>query len=125
MDNAALIVCFRKGNCNGFFYPGQTIVAKEQDIFYTTVFQRIQDRQPVFRIAGEIETPIPADEFAAYRALHTNYPYTTAYNKEGCWMEMAYVADPGNHIEQNYVAKDVYDSLEQRVAALENQAVSS
>ncbi|MDO5330998.1 MAG: hypothetical protein Q4F15_06260 [Bacillota bacterium] len=37
-----------------------------------------------------IETPIPAEELAAYRTLHTNYPYTTIVNDEGCWMEMEY-----------------------------------
>lgn len=37
-----------------------------------------------------IETPIPAEELAAYRTLHTNCPYTTIVNDEGCWMEMEY-----------------------------------
>lgn len=41
--------CFRKSGCNGFLDPGQTIRTEDQDIFDPSVFQLIQDRQPVFR----------------------------------------------------------------------------
>lgn len=47
-----------------------------------------------------IETPIPADELAAYRALHTIYPTTTIINSADCWTEMDYVVDTELYIEQ-------------------------
>lgn len=72
-----------------------------------------------------IETPIPPEELAAYRELHTNYPATTIHNDEDCWMEAGYTADPKNHISQHYAAKEDYESLEQRVLALEANALNS
>ncbi len=41
-------------------------------------------------LATPIETPISAEEMAAYAALHTNKPNTTVYNDAGAWMEMKY-----------------------------------
>lgn len=75
-------------------------------------------------LATPIETPIPADELAAYRALHTNYP-ATVITSDDVWTDAEYIADPENHISQNYVTADAYQSLEQRVAALENNAVGN
>lgn len=72
-----------------------------------------------------VETPIPADELAAYQALHTNTPTTTITNDEDCWMEVGYTADTKAHIEQNYVPKESYMALEKRVAALETQAIEN
>ena len=37
-----------------------------------------------------VETPIPADELAAYAALHTNKPNTTIYNDAGAHMDVGY-----------------------------------
>lgn len=72
-----------------------------------------------------IETPIPPEELAAYHALHTNQPYTTIYNDEDCHMEVGYIVDTGNYIAQNYVPKEIYTALEQRVAALEANAINN
>lgn len=49
MDNAALIFRLWKGGCNGFFHSGQSIGTKNQDIFYTVIFQFFQNSQTVFR----------------------------------------------------------------------------
>lgn len=49
MDDAALIFCFRECSRNSFFNPSEAVSTENQDIFYTTVFQLIQNRQPVFR----------------------------------------------------------------------------
>ena len=76
-------------------------------------------------LAGQIETPLTADELEAYKALHTNYPTTTVMNDCGADMEVEYVADPANHISQNYVPKASYTELEARVSALERLAVNS
>lgn len=45
-------------------------------------------------LATPIETAIPAEELAVYKALHTNYPTTTIMNDEDCWMEVGYKAKP-------------------------------
>lgn len=41
-------------------------------------------------LATPIETPIPAEELAAYQLLHTNTPTTTIVNDEDCWMEVTH-----------------------------------
>lgn len=41
-----------------------------------------------------IETPLSAEELAAYQELHTNYPTTVITNDEDCWMEVGYKAKP-------------------------------
>ncbi len=47
---------------------------------------------------GQLETPIetdlPAEEIAAYKALHTYSPTTTVSNDTGAWMEVGYKATP-------------------------------
>lgn len=75
-------------------------------------------------LAVPIETPIPADELAAYRAAHTNKTTTTIINDDGVYTEVEYVADTEAYISQNYVPKETYTALEQRVAALEANAIS-
>lgn len=75
-------------------------------------------------LAEPIETPIPPEELAAYRALHSNKPITNIINDEGAHMDVGYTADTERYIDKNYVAKEAYDALEQRVAALETNAIS-
>ena len=41
-----------------------------------------------------IETDLPAEEIAAYQALHTYSPTTTASNDAGAWMKVGYKATP-------------------------------
>lgn len=74
-------------------------------------------------LAEPIETPIPPEELAAYRALHSNKPITNIINDEGAHMDVGYTADTERYIDKNYVAKTSYDALEQRVAALEALAI--
>lgn len=50
-------------------------------------------------IATPIETPLSAEELAAYAALHTNYPNTTIFNDGGAGMEISYVADTKLYID--------------------------
>lgn len=75
-------------------------------------------------LAKPIETPIPPEELAAYRVLHANKPITNIINDEGAHMEADYVADTERYINKNYVPKAAYTALEQRVAALEVNAIS-
>ena len=67
----------------------------------TTVLSDIQDYlrgqyengMPVsvlYKLITPIETPIPADELAAYAALRTNRPNTTIYNDAGAYMDVGY-----------------------------------
>ena len=53
----------------------------------------------IAELATPIETPLPAEELAAYAALHTNYPNTTILNDGGAGMEVNYVADTKLYID--------------------------
>lgn len=77
-----------------------------------------------FILGNLVEIPIPPEELAAYRALHSNKPITNIINDEGAHMDVGYTADTERYINKNYVAKEAYDALEQRVAALETNAIS-
>lgn len=55
-------------------------------------------------LATPTETPLTAEEIAAYRALHTNYPNTTIYSDAGAHMEVGYVADTKNYIDNKFNA---------------------
>ena len=53
-------------------------------------------------LATPIETPLSAEEIAAFKALHTNKPNTTVYNDAGAHMEMAYNADTKLYIDNKF-----------------------
>lgn len=47
----------------------------------------------VYPIANPIETPLTADEIAAFQTLRSNYPNTTVLNDSGATMKLKYNAD--------------------------------
>lgn len=51
-----------------------------------------------------IETPLSETEIAAYRALHTNNPYTTVLNDSGAHMAVTYTADTKLYIDNKIAA---------------------
>lgn len=53
-----------------------------------------------------IETPLSAEEFAAYADLHTNKPSTTVYNDSGAGMKLTYAVDTKTYIN-NAIASAV------------------
>ena len=57
-----------------------------------------------YTLAEPIETPLSAEELAAYAALHTNKPNTTGYNDAGAHMELSYVADTKLYIDNKIAA---------------------
>lgn len=57
-----------------------------------------------YALAEPIETPIPAEELAAYAALRSNKPNTTVFNDAGAYMELQYVADTKTYIDNRFAA---------------------
>lgn len=47
----------------------------------------------IYRSTNPIETPLTADELAAFQALKSNYSNTTVLNDTGAWMNLRYNAD--------------------------------
>ena len=59
-----------------------------------------------YPLAAPIETPLTAEEIAAYKALHTNKPNTTIINDENAYMTVKYIADTKSYID-NKVASAI------------------
>lgn len=74
-------------------------------------------------LATPIRTPLTEQEIAAYKALRTYSPSTTITNDAGAHMEADYITDPETYISNNYTPKSAYDTLEQRVLALETNLI--
>ena len=83
------------------------------DIYYSGIEQTTAALEVYFssnpvafmaELATPIETPLSAEELAAYAALHTNYPNTTILNDGGAGMEVKYVADTKNYIDNQIAA---------------------
>ena len=77
---------------------GQQIVIHLGDTYNTeeAVEQFIEKNEIVVYYAAEtpIETDLPAEEIAAYKALHTYSPTTTVSNDAEAWMKVEYKAIP-------------------------------
>jgi hypothetical protein len=57
-----------------------------------------------YAMQDHIETPIPADELAAFHAMTSQYPNTTVYNDAGAGLGVDYIADTKNYIDQRIAA---------------------
>ena len=66
-------------------------------------------------LATPVEISLAAEEIEAFKALHTNFPNTTATNDSGAWMELSYNADTKTYVE-NGITRTVAEVME----AIEN-----
>lgn len=55
-----------------------------------------------YALAEPVETPLTAEQLAAFAALRTNYPTTTITNDSGAYMAVDYVADTKNYIDNKF-----------------------
>lgn len=66
--------------------------------------------QLVYILSTPIETPLTAEEIAAFKALRTNYPNTTILNDAGAWMSVKYNADTKSYVDNPKTLKLVDSS---------------
>lgn len=52
-----------------------------------------QDHYVYYGLTESIETDLPAEEIAAYKAMHTYSPTTTVSNDAGAWMKVGYYSN--------------------------------
>ena len=57
-----------------------------------------------YQLETPVETPLPAETIAAYRALHTHKPNTMITNDEGAHMAVDYNADTKTYIDNKFAA---------------------
>lgn len=71
------------------------------------------DLEVIWLLETPIETDLPAEEIAAYKALRTYGPTTVVSNDAGAGMEVTYVADTKTYIDNKFAAlnKAVLDAV--------------
>ena len=79
-------------------YSGEEIPS----VFLSTTGELFNGATVLYALPTPIETPLSAEEIAAFKALHTNKPNTTVYNDAGAHMEMEYIADTKLYIDNKF-----------------------
>lgn len=113
----------------GFLVANETVLYLR---FYSDYVSTVEECKEFLRnnvvefyyiLETPIETPLSEEELAQYKALTMNYPNTTMINNSNAHMEVDYVADIKNHIEQNYVTREEAETLLSRVSTIEEVMV--
>lgn len=60
------------------------------DVWMSSTGQLTTGANVIYQLATPIVTDLPAEEIAAYKALHTYSPTTTVSNDAGAWMKVGY-----------------------------------
>lgn len=107
-----------------YYHPTKETTVEELKEKIITLINSDNPLTFIGQLETPIETPIPPEELAVYRALHSNMSTTTILNDGEVYTEVEYVVDTKTYINKNYVSKESYTALEQRVAALETNARS-
>ena len=94
-------------------YSGEVIPGA----FMSTVGDLIAGAKVLYALDTPVETPLTAEQLAAYAAMRTMYPSTVITNDEGVVMGVAYVADT-----KTYIDKAIEGVGEQIQAAAEEES---
>lgn len=97
VDHKGTVISF---NCKGFISNMTTV-----DEWVSFVKGRYDAGNPIiirYPLATPIETPLTAEEIAAFKALHTNKPNTTVYTDSNAGIKLDYVADTKTYIDNKF-----------------------
>ncbi len=86
-------------------YGSGNIYARCDDYQTADDFKTVMaDKRPIclYILAEPIETPLTAEEIAAYKPLHTNKPTTTITNSDNAHMTVSYTADTKAYIDNKF-----------------------
>lgn len=114
--------CFARS----FYYGEYTIAIRHDETSTLEEFKRFlkeNNVQYVFEGIEEKFVPLPEEEQAALKALLTYYPSTIATTDTGLLLQMNYVADPDNYIQNNYEPKTELEEIKKRVLTLEKEVL--
>lgn len=85
---------------------GEALTTTQVVTAYNTKLKELYDAGKPVRVLYQrktpVETPLSAEELAAYAAMHTNKPNTTVYNDAGAGMKLQYVADTKIYIDNKF-----------------------
>jgi hypothetical protein len=123
-DRAILCEKYRAGaklpisDCE--FWPKDTYFGVKQVAFRNDAFinldswkQHLADNpiSLIYELTTPIETPLTAEELAAFKALHTNCPNTTVLNDSGARMAVTYNVDTKAYVD-NGIQRTVSEVME-------------
>ena len=81
------------------------LLVKNDDLADVSAFKASLAEKPMevlAALATPVETPLAAEEIAAYTALRTNKPNTTVFNDSGAGMQLDYSADTKTYIDNKF-----------------------
>ena len=90
-----------------FRFDGENDTIKTTQQFTEWLANKKTENIPVivkYVLETPIETPLSAEQLAAYASLRTNYPNTTILNDDGAGMALSYVASTKNYIDNQVAA---------------------
>lgn len=92
-------------NANGIlFSPTETMTEEEVNTLFATMIDSDTPPTVIGQLATPIETPIPAEELAAYKALQTYDGTTNATATDGAGISLRYIADTQKYIDNKIAA---------------------
>lgn len=97
-----------------YFSPVETMTEEEVNALFATMIASGTPPVIIGQLASPIETPIPAEELAAYKALQTYDGTTNVTATDGAGLNLRYVADTQRYID-NKIAE-----LQQQLAETQN-----
>lgn len=117
MANKRIVDVDKETNFDSIFVNQEdTLKQIVKEDFYNTLRQDVIDEITVTKS----RTILTVTDLVG-SCIHSNYPSTTVMNDSGAWMKWKYKADTQNHIEQNYMSKSEFESLVEKIVALESQ----
>lgn len=93
---------------------GDTIQTAKEHLHYKVIYETTETEEWV---------PLSQEEQKELKELCTYYPSTIVTTDTRMLMQVNYVADPDNYIQNNYEPKTELESIKERVAALERAAI--
>lgn len=89
---------------NVYFSPAETMTEEEVNALFATMIASDTPPTVIGQLATPIETPIPAEELAAYKALQTYDGTTNVMATNGAGLSLRYIADTQKYIDNKIAA---------------------
>ena len=87
-----------------YFSPAETMTADEVNALFATMIASDTPPTILGQLETPIETPIPAEELAAYKALQTYDGTTNVMATNGAGLSLRYIADTQKYIDNKIAA---------------------
>ena len=89
---------------DGYYYENSAnfVINGTADDTLQTMREKLNGMEMCYILATPIERDLTAEELAAYKSLHSNYPTTTVMNDCNAFTEVSYNADTKTYIDNKF-----------------------